>query len=83
MKLEKCKIAQRKIEFLSHVIENGTVKPSPKKIEAIAKLEIPKTVKQLQAFIGMASYYRKFIDMFSSIISVLIILTTEKHPKNK
>ena len=31
----------------------------------------------------MASYYRKFIDMFSAIISILIILTTQKHPKNK
>ena len=74
VKLEKYKEAQRKIEFLSHVIENGTVRPSPKKVEAIANLETPKTVKQLQAFIGMASYYRKFIDMFSAIISILTFM---------
>ena len=61
IKLSKCKFARTKIEYLSHIIENGELKTNPDKIIAVANTPRPKNVKQLQSFLGLVSYYRKFI----------------------
>lgn len=78
--VQKCKFFKKRIEYLSHVIENGQLLPNPMKVEAINKINSPTTVKQVQAFLGLASYYRKFIKGFSSIASPVIRLT-EKNTK--
>ena len=75
LKLSKCKFARTKIEYLSHIIENGQVSPNPAKIAAVANAPRPKTVKQVQAFCGLVSYYRKWIKDCSTIMSPLIKLT--------
>ena len=75
IKLSKCKFARRRIKFLSHIIEDGKMSPNPATIEAVSKAKTPKTVKQIQSFLGLASYYRKFIKDFSRIASPLINLT--------
>jgi hypothetical protein len=75
IKLSKCKFARRKIQFLSHIIEDGKISPNPAIIEAVSNAKPPKNVKQIQSFLGLASYYRKFIKNFSRIASPLINLT--------
>ena len=75
IKPSKCKFARSKIEYLSHVIENGTIKPNPAKTAAVNNARRPKTVKQVQAFLGLVGYYRKFIKNCSGIASPLIKLT--------
>jgi hypothetical protein len=50
IKPSKCKFARSRIEYLSHVIENGTIKPNPAKTAAVNDAKRPKTVKQVQAF---------------------------------
>ena len=80
IKLSKCKFARKKIEYLSHVIENGTITPNPQKVEAVNNTIKPKNVKQVQSFLGLVSYYRKFIKNCSTIASPLIKLT-EKNEK--
>ena len=75
IKLSKCKFARRKIEYLSHIITNGTLSPNPEKIAAVSQYKRPTTVKQLQSFLGLISYYRKFIKNCSTIASPLIKLT--------
>ena len=77
IKLKKCKFAEKKVEYISHIIENGTIRPNPAKINALFKYEIPKSQKQVKAFLGLVSYYRKFIRGCSSIASPLI-RSTEK-----
>ena len=72
IKLSKCKFARRKIQFLSHIIEDGKISAI---IEAVSNAKTPKNVKQIQSFLGLASYYRKFIKNFSRIASPLINLT--------
>jgi hypothetical protein len=59
----------------SHIIENGTVAPNPAKIQAVTDSPIPKTVKQVLSFLGLASYYRKYVKNFSTIAAPLIHLT--------
>lgn len=49
--------------------------PESKKIEVIKKLPAPKTVREVRGFIGMCSYYRRFIPNFSKIAEPLIDLT--------
>ena len=64
IKLSKCKFARRKIQFLSHIIEDGKISPNPGIIDAVTNAKTPKNVKQIQSFLGLASYYRKFIKNF-------------------
>ena len=79
--LKKCTFAQRKIEYLSHIICNGTISPRPAKLEALYRSIVPKSVKQVQSFLGLASYYRKFIESFSTIASPLIQCTEGSNDK--
>ena len=78
VKPKKCEIAKTRIEYLSHIIENGTVRPNPKKIQAILDFKQPTSIRQLQAFNGMVSYYRKYIEQLTKIMTPLIQATTEK-----
>lgn len=80
IKLSKCKFARRRIEYLSHIIENGTITPNNLKIQAVSKALRPKTVKQVQAFLGLTSYYRRFIKNYANIASPLINLTRKGVP---
>jgi len=63
----KCQFLQRRVEFLGHAIENGCVNPSERKTEAVRKFPEPKTVKQVQSFLGLSGYFRKFIPQYSII----------------
>ena len=71
IKLKKCSFFQKEIEFLGHTISNGQIKPSKSKIEALFRYERPQTVKQLFSFLGLATYYKKFIDNFTVLAHAL------------
>lgn len=64
---KKCKFLQTKIEFLGHIIENGTICPTETKTEAVMKFSQPENVKQVQSFLGLAGYFRKFIRNYAVI----------------
>ncbi|XP_076652416.1 uncharacterized protein LOC143358826 [Halictus rubicundus] len=61
----KCRFLQPKVEFLGHIIENGMVRPSENKTKAVRHYPNPRTVKQLQSFLGLAGYFRKFVPQYS------------------
>lgn len=64
---EKCDLLTTRVEYLGHIVENGTVRPSMDKVEAVMKFPELQTVKQVQSFIGLTSYFRKFIEGYSDI----------------
>lgn len=68
---KKTQLLSRKIEYLGHVIENGNVHPSAEKTDAVLKYPQPKTLKQLQRFLGLTSYFRKYIPDYSKIAAPL------------
>jgi hypothetical protein len=70
--LEKCKIAQERIEYLSHIISNGTITPSPAKVNDLLKYIAPLNPAQIHSYIGLGSYYRRFIKGFASVVSPLL-----------
>ena len=80
LKMSKCKFFQSQIKFLGHVISSEGIAPDPEKISAIKNLKAPQTVKEVRSFIGMASYYRSFIENFSLLVKPISELT-KKHSK--
>ena len=74
-KMSKCEFWLREVHFLGHVISEKGIKVDPIKIEAIEKWEIPKTPTEVRSFLGLAGYYRKFIQDFSRIATPLTKLT--------
>ncbi|GFV18722.1 hypothetical protein TNCV_4756091 [Trichonephila clavipes] len=80
MKFKKCQFLRRKVEFLGHVVEDGTIRPSIAKTIAVKKFPVPTTVKQVQSLLGLTGYFRKFIPAYSQIAKPLSDLTRKDNP---
>jgi hypothetical protein len=78
LKKSKCSFAQTKIEYLGHVISSAGVATAPDKIQAVKEWETPENAKQLRSFLGLAGYYRKFIQHYGLISKPLTDLL-KKH----
>ena len=61
----------KRLPFLGHVIEAKGISPDPEKIIAVQNILPPKNVTQLCSFLGLAGYYRRFIQGFSAIAQPL------------
>ena len=74
-KLSKCEFDKEKVEFLGHIISGTGVSTDPKKIKSIEEWPTPQNVKDVQRFIGLCNYYRRFVKNFSAIAKPLHMLT--------
>ncbi|KAI3818632.1 hypothetical protein L1987_12447 [Smallanthus sonchifolius] len=74
-KFSKCEFWLTEVQFLGHVINMNGIQVDPSKIEAISKWEIPKSPTEIRSFLGLAGYYRRFIQNFSRIAIPLTSLT--------
>ena len=75
MKTTKCEFFKGKLEYLGFIVSREGVAPNPSKVESILKYPEPNNVKELQSFLGLASYYRKFIRAFAEKAHHLTMLT--------
>lgn len=75
IRFDKCQFVRRRVTYLGHILERGTVQPSTEKIKAIQKYPEPKDVKQIQSFLGLAGYFRKFVQNFAAVAKPLTDLT--------
>jgi len=57
--------------YLGHIITEDGIRPDPSKLHAVKNFPTPKKVKGVQSFLGLAGYYRKFIENFSKIAKPL------------
>ena len=71
IKPSKCHLLQTSVCYLGHVVSAKGVETDPKKIRCIADWPIPSSLKDLQSFLGLASYYRRSIRNFAHIASPL------------
>ena len=80
LKLSKCSFQMTEVNYLGHVISGGKVSPDPKKTQAVADWPTPTNVAQLRSFVGLATWFRKFIQGFSRLTLPLTALTKQNAP---
>jgi hypothetical protein len=74
-KMKKCEWGTQEVEYLGHIIRPGQIAMDPKKIQAVMEWPVPQTIKNIQAFLGLANFYRRFVYRFSQIATPLTELT--------
>ena len=77
---KKCSFGTSSTEFLGHKLSSSGISPSVDKLRAVKNFPQPKTAKQVKSFIGLVSYYRRFIPGFSQIAHSLYELTKQNVP---
>ncbi|GKD79869.1 putative reverse transcriptase domain-containing protein [Tanacetum coccineum] len=74
-KFSKCEFWIPKVQFLGHVIDSKGIHVDPAKIESIKDWASPKSPTEIRQFLGLAGYYRRFIEGFSKIAKSMTKLT--------
>nr|GFB53070.1 putative reverse transcriptase domain-containing protein [Tanacetum cinerariifolium] len=77
-KFSKCEFWIPKVQFLGHVINSEGIHVDPAKIESIKDWVSPKSPMEIRQFLGLAGYYRRFIEGFSKIAKPMTKLTQKK-----
>lgn len=65
VKFSKCQFARQSISYLGHIVSNHGVSTDPKKVQPVQRWPQPKDIKELRSFLGLAGYYRKFVQHFA------------------
>ena len=78
VKLKKCKWKVREVEFLEVVIGPKGVEIQKEKVEGVLNWLAPRNVKEVQKFLGLANYYRRFIKDFARIAAPLHALVRKE-----
>jgi hypothetical protein len=80
IKPEKCHFEQNEVKFLSLFVSRDTIRMDPKKISGVKDWPTPTRVKHVQAFLGFANFYRRFIQDFAKLSRPLTTLTCKDVP---
>jgi hypothetical protein len=80
LKARKCNWASEHVEFLGYNLGPNGIECSPKKIRAIQEWPVPKNVGEVRSFVGLATWFRRFLRGFSNQISPLTALTRKDVP---
>jgi hypothetical protein len=75
VKLSKCEFEKPELKFLGHVVGTEGIKVDPAKIQVVRDWPTPKNVKEVQSFLGLANYFRKFVQAYSKLTEPLTKLT--------
>ena len=77
LKPEKCELFQDQVRFLGHIVSSEGVQPDPSNTAKVTNWAPPKTVTEVRQFLGLCSYYRRFVKNFSIIANPLSKLTAK------
>ncbi|KAL0818955.1 hypothetical protein ABMA28_008252 [Loxostege sticticalis] len=80
LKPEKCEFLRKEVTYLGHIIGEDGVRPNPEKVKAVTDFPTPKTAKDIKSFLGLVSYYRRFIPDFSKHAKSLTSLLKKDVP---
>lgn len=80
LKISKCYFFARRFEYLGHIITVDGTRANPKKIEVIKNYPRPMTVKQIQSFLGLCNYFRRYVHDYSKISKPLTTLLKKQQP---
>lgn len=79
-RLSKCKFGRAESIFLGFTVGNGCIKVLPDKVKPLLTWPIPKTPKDVQTFLGLTNFYRRFVQNYADIASCLHALASVKTP---
>ena len=78
----KCEVGETKVSFLGHTLSEGAILPRPETVDKILQAPPPRTLKQLRSFLGLASYYRKYVPDFVVVAAPLSDATKKGQPND-
>ena len=78
VKLEKCVWKVREVEFLGVIIGEDRVRMEKEKVQGVVEWLVPKSMKDVQKFLGLANYYRQFVKDFAKIAKPLHKMTRKE-----
>ncbi|WVZ64089.1 hypothetical protein U9M48_013658 [Paspalum notatum var. saurae] len=81
-KLSKCEFWLDQVPFLGHIVSKGGIMVDPSKISSVMDWKVPEVVKEVRGFLGLAGYYRRFIESFSRIAKPMTSLLEKGVPFN-
>ena len=74
----KCHFICKQVEYLGHLITPHGLQPNPSRVRAVTEFPVPTTVTQVRQFVGLTSYYRRFIERFAKMAAPLHNLTKKE-----
>ncbi|GJY37225.1 reverse transcriptase domain-containing protein [Tanacetum coccineum] len=74
-KFSKCEFWLQEVQFLGHVVNHDGIHVDPSKVESVKNWKTPESSTKIRSFLGLAGYYRRFIENFSKIAKPLTLLT--------
>ena len=78
VKPKKCVWKTKEVEFLGVIIGLDGVRMEKKKVQGVIDWLVPKSVKDVQKFLGLANYYRQFVKDFAKIAKLLYEMTRKE-----
>ena len=80
LKPSKCHFIYQEMQYLGHLLSPERIRPNPERIAAVREYTTPRSVKEVKQFLGLASYYRRFVKGFAKIAQPLHALTQKGAP---
>ena len=77
-KFSKCEFWLNNVHFLAHVVSAEGISVDPTKIEEVKDWKAPRNVTKIRSFLGLAGYYRRFVEGSSKIAAPLTALTRKR-----
>jgi hypothetical protein len=84
LKASKCNFCRREMPYLGHLVTSDGIKPDPGLTHTVTKFPFPTTIKEVQAFLGLTGYYRRFIQDYAKIAEPLLkLLRSESDTRSR
>jgi hypothetical protein len=82
LKTKKCHFFKDELKFLGHIISKEGIRPDPEKVEAVKNWPKPKNQHDVRAFLGLTTYFKRFIRGYAKIAYALMELTKDQYKRN-